>query len=297
MTVEWHIDDDNCDHNCTEVDIFFDANLSPSDSQDHGPYNSNKPNTPTFIWNATNWLMGPHDYDPRNNFPIFRTNLITLESGHASLVYYPFDRHAILFATFSWSDVTYPRCASYNAQIFAFAQDRSTNESVSLVLASASALFPGLKITVDVPTDDPAYLEEVKPGNRVMDVIVTIERSTLVIVYCLVITLTIWLVTLMICCIMIATVMFSFRQRNEIVVVPVATVFAFTQLRSSMPGAPGGFGDILGIFCWTTSMPCPSIGFPVTMVGIYLFVNPDDPARRSFTIDDIGAALINVQKE
>ncbi|KAK0477784.1 hypothetical protein IW261DRAFT_1420635 [Armillaria novae-zelandiae] len=54
------------------------------------------------------------------------------------------------------------------------------------------------------------------------------------------------LVTLMICLIMIATVVFGFRQRNEIVVVPIGTVFAFNQLRSSMPGAPDGFGDILG---------------------------------------------------
>ncbi|PBK68501.1 hypothetical protein ARMSODRAFT_1040091 [Armillaria solidipes] len=38
---------------------------------------------------------------------------------------------------------------------------------------------------------------------------------------------------------------FGFRQRNEIVVVPISTVFAFTQLRSTMPGAPDGFGDIL----------------------------------------------------
>ncbi|KAK0492484.1 hypothetical protein EDD18DRAFT_1357741 [Armillaria luteobubalina] len=43
------------------------------------------------------------------------------------------------------------------------------------------------------------------------------------------------------------TVGFGFRQRNEIVVVPISTVFAFTQLRSTMPGAPDGFGDILDI--------------------------------------------------
>ncbi len=89
-----------------------------------------------------------------------------------------------------------------------------------------------------------------------------LQRNTLVIVYCLVITFTfcpssfptlsrtmpltscirIGLLTLMICLIMIATVVFSFRQRNEIVVVPIGMVFAFTQLRSSMPGIPDGFG-------------------------------------------------------
>ncbi len=46
----------------------------------------------------------------------------------------------------------------------------------------------------------------------------------------------------MICLVMIATVVFGFRQRNEIFVVPIGTVFAFTELRSTMPGAPEGFG-------------------------------------------------------
>ncbi len=46
----------------------------------------------------------------------------------------------------------------------------------------------------------------------------------------------------MICLIMITTVVFGYRQRNKIVVVPIGTVFAFTQLWSTMPGAPDGFG-------------------------------------------------------
>ncbi len=46
---------------------------------------------------------------------------------------------------------------------------------------------------------------------------------------------------------MIMTVGFGFQQRNEIVVVPVGTVFAFTQLRASMPGAPDGFGMLFSL--------------------------------------------------
>ncbi len=53
------------------------------------------------------------------------------------------------------------------------------------------------------------------------------------------------LITITICLLMIMTVGFGFRQRNEIVVVPISTVFAFTQLRSTMPGAPDGFGALL----------------------------------------------------
>lgn len=41
---------------------------------------------------------------------------------------------------------------------------------------------------------------------------------------------------------MITSVFFGFRQRSEVMVIPVATLFAFTQLRQSMPGAPPGFG-------------------------------------------------------
>ena len=34
--------------------------------------------------------------------------------------------------------------------------------------------------------------------------------------------------------------------KRDVEDLPVATLFAFTQLRASMPGAPEGFGDILG---------------------------------------------------
>ncbi len=51
----------------------------------------------------------------------------------------------------------------------------------------------------------------------------------------------------MICLVMIMTIGFGFQQRNEIVVVPVGTVFAFTQLRSTMPGAPDGFGKFVPV--------------------------------------------------
>lgn len=51
------------------------------------------------------------------------------------------------------------------------------------------------------------------------------------------------LITLVLIVLIITSVFFGFRQRAEILVAPVATVFAFTQLRASMPGAPAGFGE------------------------------------------------------
>ncbi|KAK0493835.1 hypothetical protein EDD18DRAFT_1333516 [Armillaria luteobubalina] len=91
-----------------------------------------------------------------------------------------------------------------------------------------------------------------------------------------------WMITLMICLIMIATVFFGFRQRNEIIVVPIGTVFAFTQLQTSMPGAPEGF-DFAGILPCLVLLSISSIA----MIGMYLFDNPDNPSRKVLTWSEI----------
>jgi hypothetical protein len=56
------------------------------------------------------------------------------------------------------------------------------------------------------------------------------------------------MITLILLLVMITTVFFGFRQKGEVLLLPVATVFAFTQLRQSMPGAPDGFGMPLSAF-------------------------------------------------
>ncbi|KAK0431784.1 hypothetical protein EV421DRAFT_1852354, partial [Armillaria borealis] len=136
--------------------------------------------------------------------------------------------------------------------------------------------------------------EEYQDGTEFIQgetyIYVNLQHSTLVIAYCLTITFTFWMVTLMICLIMISTVFFGFRQRNEIVVVPIGTVFAFTQLRASMPGAPEGFGDILDFVGLLPCLILLSIS-AITMVGIYLFADPDDPSRKAFTWSELKNAL------
>ncbi|PBK88272.1 hypothetical protein ARMGADRAFT_1034230 [Armillaria gallica] len=179
-------------------------------------------------------------------------------------------------------------------------------------------LAVGLKVSADWSQDD---------DPDIISVMVTLQRGTLVIWHCLVITITFcWcnffcmengphdfsslpgLITLTICLVMIMTVGFGFQQRNKIVVVPVATVFAFTQLRASMPGAPEGF-DMLFSFDSVTSshtsdpgdildflgvLPCLvllSIS-AVTMVGIYLFTDPSKDSREKLTWPALVEALL-----
>lgn len=50
------------------------------------------------------------------------------------------------------------------------------------------------------------------------------------------------LITLCLLGIMVKGVIMGQGQRVEILVIPVSALFAFTSLRSTMPGAPGSFG-------------------------------------------------------
>jgi len=52
------------------------------------------------------------------------------------------------------------------------------------------------------------------------------------------------MITIILLLVMITTVFFGFKQRGEVLLIPVATLFAFTQLRQTMPGAPEGFGKL-----------------------------------------------------
>ncbi|KAK0229662.1 hypothetical protein EDD85DRAFT_973492 [Armillaria nabsnona] len=267
MVAEWSVEKDTCssNSNCTEVEIFFDMHISPSDPiYGGGPRNKKALSGPISVWNTT--TTGTRRGKNAQSFRT-RLNLSTSDnyedyhSGHSyenSLIYYPFDR--------------------YETNLSAFAKDTSTNESVNLEFSSGSGFIIDHRFAIVL-----AGRTRQEETNRIFDMDLCLQR----------------LLTLMICLIMIATVVFSFRQRNEIVVVPIGMVFAFTQLRSSMPGIPDGFVnmdsaqtvahqgntiDFVGL------LPCLillSIS-AIAMVGIYLFADPDDPSRRSFTWNELG---------
>ncbi|KAF5348056.1 hypothetical protein D9758_010006 [Tetrapyrgos nigripes] len=204
---------------CSDVGIFFDNNLLRMDKDSgSGPILNNRPTQPIFIFNATAKAVA----DIMVNTPTFRTPLALfspLESP-SSLIYYPFDR--------------------YTAEIFIFAQDMGTNETVGVSLGKTRGIAVGFKTSAA-----PRLNVDIPPGT--IDIIVTLQRGNLVKTYSIVATIAIWLVTLILLLVMITSVFFGFRQKGEVLVVPVATLFAFVTLRQSMPGAPEGFGDIIGM--------------------------------------------------
>ncbi|PBK86133.1 hypothetical protein ARMGADRAFT_1086888 [Armillaria gallica] len=260
MVIDWFIWD-TCTFNCTDVDIFFDTNLLSSDHRDYStPYSTDIPTDPIFRWNAS-------ATDLRQNFPIFRTDIVVINDVYGSMVYYPFD--------------------SYVAGVFAFAQDAVTKESVSLSIDAAYGLIAGLKVTAEIEEENHPDWDF---GFRTIAGTLTFQRSSLVIGYCLTITLTFWLVTLMICLIVIKTMIFGFRQRHDIVPIPMGTMFVFTLLRFSMPGAPDSFGNALD---YAGLLPCfvlLSIS-TVIMLGINLLTDPHHTTHGQFIWNDIGNML------
>ncbi|KAK0188471.1 hypothetical protein F5146DRAFT_667252 [Armillaria mellea] len=273
VVLDWIVLSDICDSECTLVNIYFDTNLfRHPDIGGILPFGSNRPTNPIIVWNATAY----YGNDVHASVAMFRTELATFSPDddskypvrrtRSSDVYYPFDRHIAL--------------------IYAFAEDANTNASVSLSLDSTSGLAAGLKVSPPDFITEPYNIEAGIPEH--MFAIITLQRGTLVKIYCIIITMTFWLITLMMCLIMIMTVGFGFQQRNEIVVVPVGAVFAFTQLRTTMPGAPDGFSDVLDFVGVLPCLVLLSIS-AITMVGIYIFTDPAKDSREKLS----WSALVN----
>ena len=66
---------------------------------------------------------------------------------------------------------------------------------------------------------------------------------------------------------MLTCVFFGFRRKSEILIVLVATLFAFTQLRGSMPGAPPGFGECR--LSYTFSVHLNNSSFEGDILGMF----------------------------
>ncbi|KAK0468794.1 hypothetical protein IW261DRAFT_1573402 [Armillaria novae-zelandiae] len=131
----------------------------------------------------------------------------------------------------------------YRAYTPFFGREALTNRAAPLGIMTKSGTVVGLEMTIPRIRDDEAT--------------VIVQRTTIVVAYCLILIITFWLITLMITLLTITTVFFPFRQKDEIVVVPIGTVLAGIQLQLSMPGVPEGFGtSFLVLHKASTQMRC-----------------------------------------
>ncbi|KAF9473957.1 hypothetical protein BDN70DRAFT_937020 [Pholiota conissans] len=230
---------------CTNVNIFFDNSNLLVDGADT-IRNSNRPTKPIFVHNATALAIN----DIIANTATFRTNLAMFSptDRSSSLIFYPFDE--------------------YTSQIFVFAQDTVTNERIGIRIARTRGIADGFKTL--------AYTRpnvEIPPG--MLDIIIDIRPGNLVKTFSVTATIAIWLITLMLLLVMLTCVFFGFRQRSEVLVIPVATLFAFTQLRKSMPGTPSGFGDVLDFVGLLPCLALLSLSAAITL-GAFILSDPTE---------------------
>ncbi|KAG2006035.1 hypothetical protein CC2G_002389 [Coprinopsis cinerea AmutBmut pab1-1] len=210
---------DNVDA-CTDVNLFFDANLlraSGEYSSQEDVASSGRPDRPVFVLNT----RGIVERDIRAQKPTFRTQLSLFHPSdrHSSLLFYPFD--------------------TYTAEIVLFAEEVGTNATVGVEIGDARGVAIGFETRV-------AHIHRRISPPEVADSTIILSRSILVKLYGIISTIAVWIVTLILSLVMITSVFFGYKQRPEVLLIPVATLFAFTTLRQSMPGAPEGFGHMMG---------------------------------------------------
>jgi len=246
MVLDWYVHDDSL---CSDtqspvcsvyVDIFFDSNLlrqldSPVPSANDIP-------GPLFRWNAS----APSD--TRRNIAAFRTDLallLDLDHSASNLQNYPFD--------------------IYSGELFVFAQQSDTNATVGVEIFSATGVAVGFKVVVQRNAEN-------QLASQIDDILV-VSRGSLVKAYAIVIVISLWIITLIFVLSSMISVVFGYRQPKEILLIPVTTLFAFTGLRSTMPGAPPGFGatiDYIGILpCLALIAVCAAL-----TLGLLVFVDP-----------------------
>ncbi|KAF8192101.1 hypothetical protein BJ912DRAFT_849126 [Pholiota molesta] len=232
---------------CTNVNLFFDSNLLAK-----GPdpiRNSNRPTTPIFIHNATALAVN----DVVANTPTFRTDLAMFSPADRSsaLIYYPFD--------------------VYSVYIFIFARDADTNETIGIKIARTRGIADGFKTFLYTRPN-------VTVPQGMLDIVIDLQRGNLVRTFSVTATIAIWMITLMLLLVMFTCVFFGFRQRGEVLVIPVATLFAFTQLRNSMPGAPSGFAlssDFVDL------LPCLALLSLSAAITLGAFILSDPTAKNT----------------
>ena len=155
-----------------------------------------------------------------------------------------------------------------------FAQDATTNDTVGVVLgrtrgiavyaAFLNPLFTRLFDIHDLGTSNfrvsATDRDDVPIPPGLLDINILLRRGRLAITFCIAATIAVCtsgprifplplshlnlpgLITMILLLVMVTSVFFRFRQKEAVMLIPVTTLFAFTALRQSMPGAPDGFG-------------------------------------------------------
>lgn len=217
VTLDWWIIGDDCNDSgaaCPAVNIY----VNPDEFLNAGGSTTpsdNGASRPAFQHNPTTLLLSPR--------PAFRTQL-DLRSyplpNRLNLVDYPFDK--------------------YSASASIFARTNDTEEAVGAWIYNVTGAAFGFATTLGGIHVD---------ANTVTSVDLRVNRAMSVKLYVITIIFGMWLISLALMAATIRALIFRHKIETAVLVLPVATMIAFAQLRGSMPNAPAGFGtnvDLMG---------------------------------------------------
>ncbi|KZP28285.1 hypothetical protein FIBSPDRAFT_927691 [Athelia psychrophila] len=277
MIIDWYIlTDSTCSSpggalssDCSYTGIYFESNpLQIATALD----STGAPITPT------NQVPGP-DSPIFNYFPNATTNARASISAWRTPISM-LDRHSSRPRTNGYSVSTslqsYPYDV-YSANISFFAiEPEAPTVPVRLVVANAEGIAVGFKVL--------ALSNRVNStGGETLQISLQVSRGVLVKTYAIIIVTAVWVITLIFVCSTAGSLVFGIPQKSELLVVPVATLFAVTQLRGSMPGAPSGFGAIVD---YVGLLPCLAIMSACAALSVGVLVFADEPAKHRETIMD-----------
>ncbi|KAF8639483.1 hypothetical protein AX16_010280 [Volvariella volvacea WC 439] len=132
----------------------------------------------------------------------------------------------------------------YYAQFILFASNPENDERIHLNVTHTFGVAVNFGVTLhaaraSLPLEDERWLH----------IILRVERSTATKTFVILVIVTQWFTALIFTTITVAT--FKYRSHKlyfEVFVLPIASLFAFTTIRESFPGAPDGFGDPLDLY-------------------------------------------------
>ncbi|KAI0780115.1 hypothetical protein C8Q74DRAFT_743742 [Fomes fomentarius] len=250
MIVDWNIKYDCERIGCPDVDLYFDANTLRSDPTS---VQSNVKPSPIFSVIGSNVLAMNNNSDRRSSSLTFRTEVaITNANTHRTLQSYPYDK--------------------YTTQLVFFAEQLPSNDTVSIAIVKTTGIAVGFNVELQNTTDISDNF-----GTVIKNIEVT--RGPVVRLYAMFIVIVIWLVTLTFMATCVLNVFFGKGISTGVLVLPMGTLFAFTQLRATLPGAPVGFGAVID---FVGLLPCLAIltFCSVFMTAIFILRNPEEDIER-----------------
>ncbi|KAG8801234.1 hypothetical protein FRC17_006694, partial [Serendipita sp. 399] len=251
LTMEWYLlgSRELCQPSPLNADIFVDRNLldysSPGLGNDDSMVSNDILQAPSLRFNGTIWCSNPrHPHENAIRFrSIFKLNdKFGATNPRASPLYYPYD--------------------TYFAQVYMYAVNPETNANVSMVVEQTW----GVVMDLDIELSDQSVENTINGG---MFYIINISRSRAVKLAVVVLVVSCWAASIAFLGICIACVIYQSEEIvKDLLVLPIAALFSFLQIRTVLPGSPPSFGSMIDFYGILPNLVIISITSVVVLIVV-----------------------------